>query len=79
MRGNSAILKCMIPSFVADFVQVIGWIDEEGQEFLPSSEGSLNMGKFLMKKFEELKFFELFPDPVFVFNFVTLFYLWEIK
>jgi hypothetical protein len=48
MRGNSAILKCMIPSFVADFVQVIGWIDEEGLEFLPSSEGNLNMGNHLV-------------------------------
>ena len=26
--GNSAIVKCLIPSFVADFVRVAGWIDE---------------------------------------------------
>jgi len=30
MKGNSAILKCLIPSFVADFVYVESWIDEEG-------------------------------------------------
>lgn len=33
MRGNSAIIKCLIPSFVADFVQVVAWINEEGEEF----------------------------------------------
>lgn len=34
MRGNAAILKCTIPSFVADFVHVEAWIDEEGHEFV---------------------------------------------
>lgn len=36
IKGNSAILKCSIPSFVADFVRVEAWIDEEGTELLPS-------------------------------------------
>lgn len=35
MRGNSAVLKCSIPSFVADFVSVTAWIDDEGHEILP--------------------------------------------
>lgn len=30
IKGNAAILKCSIPSFVADFVQVESWIDDEG-------------------------------------------------
>lgn len=30
IRGNTAILKCSIPSFVADFVYVESWIDETG-------------------------------------------------
>ena len=33
--GNSALLKCEIPSFVTDFVSVINWSDAEGQEFFP--------------------------------------------
>lgn len=37
MRGNSAIVKCSIPSFVADFVHVVAWVDEEGNEFAGSS------------------------------------------
>lgn len=36
IKGNSAVLKCAIPSFVADFVYVEAWIDEEGTELLPS-------------------------------------------
>lgn len=36
IKGNSAVLKCSIPSFVADFVRVEAWIDEEGTELVPS-------------------------------------------
>jgi hypothetical protein len=34
MRGNAAILKCLIPSFVADFVHVTAWINDEGEEIV---------------------------------------------
>ena len=30
--GNSALLKCDIPSFVNDFINVIAWIENETQE-----------------------------------------------
>lgn len=36
IKGNSAVLKCNIPSFVSDFVRVEAWIDDEGTELLPS-------------------------------------------
>lgn len=29
LRGNSAIVKCLIPSFVADYVYVVEWVTEE--------------------------------------------------
>lgn len=32
IKGNSAVMKCKIPSFVADFVQIEAWVDEEGVE-----------------------------------------------
>lgn len=31
--GNAAVLKCSIPSFVADFVSVISWQDDQGDSF----------------------------------------------
>lgn len=34
IRGNSAILKCSIPSFVADFVTVVSWHDESDNSFI---------------------------------------------
>ena len=40
MRGNAAIIKCLIPSFVADFVQVVAWISEDGEEFLSGTDMS---------------------------------------
>lgn len=30
IRGNAAVLKCSIPSFVADFVKVEAWLDDKG-------------------------------------------------
>lgn len=48
MRGNAAILKCTIPSFVADFVSVVAWIDEEGFEFKPSNDGDFENGKIFI-------------------------------
>jgi hypothetical protein len=30
IRGNSAVMKCKIPSFVADFVSVESWIADDG-------------------------------------------------
>lgn len=43
--GNDALLKCKIPSFVADFVNVVSWQEEQGgDEFYASSEQS-RLGK----------------------------------
>ena len=33
IRGNAGILKCSIPSFVADFVYVDAWISKDGVEY----------------------------------------------
>ena len=37
--GNSALVKCDIPSFVADFVSVVSWLDNDGMEYFPSNFG----------------------------------------
>ena len=31
--GNSALIKCEIPSFVADFVSVYSWTDDKNNEY----------------------------------------------
>lgn len=33
IRGNAAVLKCSIPSFVSDYVSVVSWSDSEGNQF----------------------------------------------
>ena len=40
--GNSALIKCEIPSFVADFVSVISWVDNKGAEYFPNHIGINN-------------------------------------
>ena len=39
LKGNAAIFKCEIPSFVADFVYVTGWQEESsGSNYFPSQK-----------------------------------------
>lgn len=33
IRGNAAVIKCNIPSFVADFVRVDSWLATDGTVF----------------------------------------------
>ena len=37
IHGNSVLLKCTIPSFVADFVFVASWVDSEGAQYIINS------------------------------------------
>ncbi|XP_047359188.1 Down syndrome cell adhesion molecule-like protein Dscam2 isoform X22 [Vespa velutina] len=59
IRGNAAILKCSIPSFVAEFVQVVGWQDDQGNSFNPQ-EG--NDGKYLVLPSGELHIRDVGPE-----------------
>lgn len=34
LKGNTAILKCHIPSFVSDYVFVVSWLQDDGHEVL---------------------------------------------
>lgn len=38
IRGNSVVMKCEIPSFVADFVFVDHWLDSDGNNYFPDTE-----------------------------------------
>ncbi len=42
IRGNDVLFKCDIPSFVADFVSVAGWMDNAAGIYTSGS----NMGKW---------------------------------
>ncbi|XP_013118511.2 cell adhesion molecule Dscam2 isoform X22 [Stomoxys calcitrans] len=59
IRGNSAILKCDIPSFVADFVNVISWHTDQEENFFPGTEYD---GKYLVLPSGELHIREVGPE-----------------
>lgn len=44
IRGNDVLLKCSVPSFVADFVAVLSWQDSEGNSFLANKMGNFVAG-----------------------------------
>lgn len=41
IRGNSAIIKCQIPSFVADFVSVVSWHTDQDETFYADNKYGL--------------------------------------
>lgn len=43
IRGNAAIMKCEIPSYVSDFIVVDMWTDSDGGSYYPNEE---NYGTF---------------------------------
>lgn len=43
IKGNTAVLKCNIPSFVTDFVKVEAWVASDATEFLPTDDFGKNL------------------------------------
>nr|XP_033326649.1 Down syndrome cell adhesion molecule-like protein Dscam2 isoform X18 [Megalopta genalis] len=59
IRGNAAILKCTIPSFVAEFVSVDSWVGGDGSTFKPSNDYD---GKYLVLPSGELHIRDVGPE-----------------
>jgi len=80
IRGNAAVLKCEIPSFVADFVSVVSWHTDQNEDFLPGSE----YGLFSVQSvyiFEVMLYYRLmsslFPLPCFHLIFMHFIHVTE--
>ena len=54
---NDALLKCNIPSFVADFVTVSGWVDSQGQSYHPKD----GLGKGIYQLLQKLLILKIPP------------------
>lgn len=65
IKGNSATLKCKIPSFVNDFVTVDSWLDSDGQIYSMQDTHDYGMNNFcnvgLRKKLES-PLLHIFPS-----------------
>ncbi|KAJ8721463.1 hypothetical protein PYW07_002238 [Mythimna separata] len=65
LRGNSAILKCHIPSFVSEYVNVISWIISEGDNEIDiklESTSNFDEGKYLVLPSGELHIRDVGPE-----------------
>ncbi|XP_011267312.1 Down syndrome cell adhesion molecule-like protein Dscam2 isoform X8 [Camponotus floridanus] len=62
IRGNSAILKCSIPSYIAEFVTVEAWIREDGEVYLPDDLAVVQDGKYLVLPSGELHIRDVGPE-----------------
>ncbi|XP_065340895.1 cell adhesion molecule Dscam1 isoform X49 [Cloeon dipterum] len=59
LKGNTAIIKCHIPSFVADYVFVSSWVEDENRDILPSTDYD---GKYLVLPSGELHIRDVGPE-----------------
>ena len=55
MIGNDVLLKCAIPSFLADFLSVTGWVGSEGAQITATQD--YNLGNILADQTLRLRFF----------------------
>ncbi|XP_025202768.1 Down syndrome cell adhesion molecule-like protein Dscam2 isoform X20 [Melanaphis sacchari] len=69
IRGNSVVLKCSIPPFIADFVTIVSWQDNRGNVYEPSliEEKPINLlnnndGKYLVLPSGELHIRDVTPE-----------------
>nr|XP_037870618.1 Down syndrome cell adhesion molecule-like protein Dscam2 isoform X31 [Bombyx mori] len=57
--GNSILLKCQVPSFVADFTEVLSWHTDHNEDFFP---GENYDGKYLVLPSGELHIRDVGPE-----------------
>ncbi|XP_047119733.1 Down syndrome cell adhesion molecule-like protein Dscam2 [Schistocerca piceifrons] len=55
LRGNTATLKCLVPSFVADFVEVVEWVADDGSRFSISAGNS-----YVVNQYYEAQVYDVF-------------------
>ncbi|XP_060864196.1 cell adhesion molecule Dscam2 isoform X12 [Metopolophium dirhodum] len=58
--GNTAVIKCKVPSFVTDFVSIESWISSDGQEYRHLSDRY--DGKYLVLPSGELHIRDVTPE-----------------
>ncbi|XP_045473824.1 Down syndrome cell adhesion molecule-like protein Dscam2 isoform X12 [Harmonia axyridis] len=63
LKGNTGILKCLVPSFVSDFIQIEAWIADDGTSFKYEPTLSPNIdSKYLVLPSGELHIKDVGPE-----------------
>lgn len=78
IRGNSAVMRCEIPSYVADFVQVDGWQDSDGKTWKSGEEIEGFLGKLSkVARFVCMEIDGLNPHAYNLSLVLTIYYLYD--
>jgi hypothetical protein len=46
LKGNTATLKCLVPSFVSDFVEVVEWLSDDQSLSLATNENGKDFNMY---------------------------------
>jgi len=52
IKGNTAIFKCIVPSFVADYVSIVSWEDTVGNKYFVSSDKSFGINVYYCRLYK---------------------------
>lgn len=74
IRGNSGIMKCKIPSFVADFVLVDAWISDTNEVYT-RNDTQMNYGK--VADYGKAPYPQKFHPRLILLQRVESFWVWE--
>ena len=71
--GNDAVLKCQYPSFVSEFLTVLGWADSEGEFYSVGPDSRHGIGLVIISAYlhSSCMIFILFPNFPFHFQLLT--------
>lgn len=51
LRGNAGLLKCLVPSYVSDVVQIESWTSSQGEVFGGNDWGKRNCSSYTSPAF----------------------------
>lgn len=87
IRGNSVIMKCETPSYVADFLTVISWHTDNGDVFYPGNNNgtveivNLNFIAYFLSLYlnRECSYsYQVFWVHLYLYKILLSYYLWII-
>ncbi|VEN44084.1 unnamed protein product [Callosobruchus maculatus] len=62
IKGNTAVFKCQIPSFVSDHVEIVAWQDTDNNKYLPPGRADDYDSKYLVLPSGELHIKDVGPE-----------------
>lgn len=76
IKGNTAIFKCIVPSFVADYVSVVSWEDTTGEKYSITPNMNFGINFFNCSFYTQSN---IFVNSIFLLSIMCLYLVYIFK